>query len=276
MATNIYDGYAVGQEGNYGHLSNWSLGHVPIAGEHVIIPASAGAITSGLAQSAVELLSWTREAGHSQQIGNSQDDPLELDIDGAGAFFDHAGTGDAWIDLGISDCAPRIRGTGNGIGGYGLLLMGTTLTGLVIDNGNVKLIAVNSLGLEVRGGTVFADRDCVLTGTSRVCSCLSGTLVIECTADIIRNSGGSITIDGLGTVASILCDSGTIVCSTTGTVTLAQADGSGVIDFTQSNFARTVTSMARSGDGILKFDPDRITLTNPPTSDGKMQLQKAS
>lgn len=279
MPTNVYDGNAAGQEGNYGHASNWSLGAVPVAGDDVVIPASAGPITSGLNQSAVEIKSFTRAVGHAQQIGNGSDDPLILDIAGGAAdsLADIGGTGDAWISLGSSPCDVVIRETGNGIGGYGLILVGTALTKIIMHAGNVLLNGVTVTGtVEQRGGVLFCDRYCDFVNAGDfVLSVMLGQCTLECAVDKVRARAGDVVLNGAGAVASLLCDGGTITSNTSGTVTLAQAD-SGTIDFTQSNVARTVTTMTRSGDGRLKYDPDVITLTNVPTSDGPVEIGKAA
>lgn len=277
MALNVYNGNASGQVGNYGHSSNWSLGHIPTTGEDVLVPAGAGPISSGLDQSAVAIRSFTRQAGHTSAIGTSIYAPLVLNISGSGAFFDHAGTGTAFISLGASAIAPLIRGTGNAFGGYGLYLIGSALTGMIQENGNTYLVGANIDGLELRLGQLFCDRDCVLTaGGTGVISNLGGNLYIEAACDIIRSRGGNTVINGTGAVVSILADGGTVVSNTSGTVSTATADLAGVIDFTKSNTARTVTTISRSGDGIVKWDSDRITVTNVPTSAGPSQFAKAA
>lgn len=244
------------------------------AGDDVYVPSSAGPMDVEVDLSDVQIRSFRREPQHGSALGVSDANPLRLNIGGSGAYFEFDGSGDSWINLGTSAIAPLIRGSGNGVGGYGLRLQGTAFTGYTQRGGNVVLVGVDVSIIEALAGTLLCDRNCLLENSgSGVISNMGATVIIEADADDIRNREGTLTVNGDGvTLGDVLCDGGEVILNNSGLTDKAQADGEGVIDFLQDNTARTVTDVGRSGNGKVKYDPDILTITNAITSSGPMTI----
>jgi len=258
MPLNIWK---VDADGNYSTAGNWSLAAVPTTADDVLIPAGSPAITAGFNQSGVTIRSFTREKGHTAAIGDVQN-YLRLTVDGTGSFIDLNGTGSAFLDFGSSTSPIAIRGSGNGTNGYGFYIKGTGLEQLIIEGGNIYFVAAEIDDIDVRGGSAFFDRDCVINASGVLLANSAGIVTTECALRDVRSRGGQIVINGTGAVNSILADGGTVTCNTTGTVTLAQADGKGIIDFTKALLTRAVTTVSVSGTGTILLDPDLVTVTN--------------
>ena len=95
MAGNIWLSTA---DGNYATASNWSLGHVPIASEDVIIPARSPSIVSGLDQSTVAIGGLYVKDGYDGTLGDPSN---SLSIAPSSLFF--SGNGLSFIDINASN-----------------------------------------------------------------------------------------------------------------------------------------------------------------------------
>lgn len=271
MADKYWVGTDSGNEGDYSTAANWSPSGVPTANDSVYITGSQS-ITAGLDQSSVELDDFIVLPDYTGDIGSASGSLL---IDMADADrFEFSGRGTAYIDVGTAAITARVKQTKNASNGQsGLYLAGSAIASLIVESGSVELHDdATATVVDVRSGaTLRVGTDA--TGTTIHNN--GGTLYFDGTATTINNKGGTAYIRGADALTTVKCTGGTVYCTTTGTVTNAQALGTGLIDFTGSSIARTVTNPKVEGSGQINYDPNVVTFTNAPVGDGLIELGAA-
>lgn len=79
--------------------------------------------------------------------------------------------------------------------------------------------------------------------------------------------GGALNIDGDQAITTLKVTGGEVICNTTGTVTTSTHEG-GIIDYSVSGEARTVTTHQLFRGATLRTDDDVVTITNLLEPDG--------
>ena len=167
---------------------------------------------------------------------------------------------------------------------------GVTLTTLNVTGGTVQLYCaattVNVLSgslttegsgaittMNITGGTVVSNT----SGAMTTLNMAGGTATIQTIATTVNISGGTLTTEGSTAVTTMNVSGGTVYSKSTGTITtLNIADGMGTVDFTTSKAARTVTTIKLEVGGVLKYDPNVLTITNKVDSDNPVKLTAAA
>lgn len=239
------------------------LYQVPVATDHVRIPAGTGGIT-GIDVSTVALGDFIVEDGHNQAIGSAAT-PLSIDPD----LFDFSGTGTCYIRS-IGAIAHDVRNAGSGsTGTVGLYLILTQATVLTAFKGTV--------GLAFRHGELSTATTIRANGTSRVYlgkGVTTTTTYAAGSAQLYQNCGGTtingfeqakIRVEEVSAITNVNADgSAAFVLNGTGGITgtlTTQSTYKGLIDFTQSGEARTVNALVHKG-GRVRADKGVVTFSS--------------
>jgi hypothetical protein len=242
---------------------------IPVAGDHVRIPAGTAAISSGLDQSAVAIGDFIVEDGYAQTIASSSA-PLRIDPD----RFEFSGGGTSYIDVQAANIDAQVFKTASaGTGAQGLYLQGSNLAKLIVHAGIV--------GVAVRHGETSTVATVRSTGAGQVTLgsgvtigtkvyVSAGAVISRCSATIpdVTLEGGTLRTEEAGAITALTIDKGTAVCNSTGTITTANLTGSSsVLDLSQSGASRTVSTINHSL-GRLRYDKNVVTVTtyNPPAA----------
>lgn len=247
------------------------LYQIPVATDHVRIPAGAGAIT-GVDQSSVAIGDFIVEEGYAGAIG-SKTAPLRIDPD----KFEFAGTGTSYIDIGSANISPDVRDAGAGSTGIaGLNLTGSNIATLTVFKGTVGLALLHgqtSTAATVRvngqAATVYLGKSASVT-TSYMSQ---GKLYQSCSTTTTNVFGGTFYTEEAGTIGTLNADgSAKCVLNSTGTITALnmQESFTGSVDLLQSAEARTITTLNHK-NGTLKVDTTVVTITNRVTGTAKPQ-----
>ncbi len=251
--------------------TNWTLG-LPVSTNDVDLTGTAVAIKYGLPQSAVTLNSLNADASFSGDVGLPDYNPAgyyeyrtkTLAI--SATTFNYAAASSLFrIDLGNNASTINVNAAGasagggvtSGPGGSGLpaplvitgsttaftlnLLSGTvavaTDKGSIAKLGDVTLAASGTT--TPSSATLITGSGCTLSGTIYQ---FGGSASIQSSISTIQMTGGSILIDGAGTVGTLnALDKSAVDYRSTGTITLAVVEGS--IDFTSNLAGCTVTTL---------------------------------
>lgn len=213
---------------------------VPIAGDDVVIPAGSGPITDDLDQSGVALASFTVEEGQASLVG-SADGYLVINA----ARLVYAGGDTAFIhNVAVDSVATIFRTLRPSTGLYGLYLVGDFS---LVDarGGSIAIAALPGESSTVDELGVVGQSANVLLGPDVACTNIEmylGQLVCRCDATEIRAYGGTLTLAGDVDVTDLWALGATILANAAGTITNCHVQG-GVIDWLQSQLARTVTNL---------------------------------
>lgn len=264
----IYVRLADGADPDSKSLDFVKLFQVPVATDHVRIPAGSGNIT-GEDQTAVAIGDFVVEDGYTGTIGSATL-PLSIDPD----RFDWSGTGTSYIHS-IGAVAHDVRNAGQGNSGTpGLFLTGTGISVLSVFKGTVGLAYLHGQIATVttarcNGGTLILGKNVSLT-TSYVSG---GTLKQNCAATTTNAFGGTLMTEEAGAITTLNADQNAkAILNSTGTIgTLNMQSGfQGVIDMLQSAEARTITTLNHKA-GTIKVDRSIVTITTYNVSDSKPQ-----
>lgn len=279
MATKIWVGTDVGNEGDWDVAANWSPSGVPVSTDDAFLDNTAQSVTAGFAQSAVALTSLTITNTFTGQIGDAST---------------YLAIGTAALDIGIAMGSDR---TTKGSNFIKIDLGSATACQANIHNSNatgsdanlpsIQLIAANaSTDIFVTGGVVgvaMAADDTATIGdatistrpgseTSPSLSLADGVTVTNTTiADgvaylsslptTLTVTGGTVTTQGSDAITTVNVKGGAGIFNASGTITTLNIELSGEADFLKSSVARTVTN-CNLGVGVLKLNKDNVTLTN--------------
>lgn len=236
------------------------LFQVPVATDHVRIPAGAGAM-AGYDFSGVAWGDFIVEDGYTNAIGSATL-PLSIDPD----RFEWSGTGRSYINS-IGAIAHDVRKTGPGgaglMGLYLTLTAGTTLTvysgtvGLAwLFGGSSTCATIRSVG---PNASVYVGKNASVTTFYTA----KGKIYANCAGTTANIFGGYFQTEEAGAFTSInAASNASLVLNSTGTVgTLTMQSGyTGTVDLTQSAEARTYSSIVQKG-GTLLVDKSAVTVT---------------
>lgn len=237
---------------------------VPVSGDHAVLPPGAADITAGLDQTAVTLGSLVSLPGYTGQVGNTDGAfPVYLRI--KAARFVHSGTGLAYVNLLDSNIPAEVRNAGPGTAGtHGLYLLGSNLTIVSVDQGNVGVAA--RPGETATVATLRNEAGNVTVGAGVTLANVDvggGQTVIRCAVtSVLDQYNGECRTEDQGAIAAWNVEGGLAVPNSVGALTAMNLNG-GEADFTQSQQARTVGTLT-IGDRAarrLKLDPDVVTVT---------------
>jgi hypothetical protein len=247
---------------------------LPLAGDHVTIPAGAGPINAGLSALFLALGNLIVEDGYLQAIGSSLT-PLRLNTVTGFAF---AGSGTSHIDLGATTADLQILKTAapNTSGAFGLYLTGGAVGKLNLVRGNVAVaVRAGDVATITECRCVGIDATLVLGAGAAVTTVYQsdGSVVQRCNATNTNIEGGDFrseeeaVITNLNILANDRPKRVYATLNSAGTVsTLNQKNSQSVVDLLQSGAPRTVTA-ANFEAGDLYWDPNTVTIgtLNTPT-----------
>ncbi|MBN1377864.1 MAG: hypothetical protein JXA04_01360 [Gammaproteobacteria bacterium] len=139
-----------------------------------------------------------------------------------------------------------------------------------VGNITINYISNVSTDADVYIGTGVTFNNLIQKGGDCICR---SSIVTACAM-----TAGTLKTYGTGTIASIDVRGGSAELNSTGTITNLVVRGTGIIDFTKSSAARTVTTPKIDPSGTIKFDPSIVNFTDklvPYTSEGNITLQAA-
>jgi len=252
------------QQTDWSRAANWSPSGVPVASDTVTFQSSSTySVTAGLDQSSVSLGAMRIEAGYSGSIGTSSTplecDPASLVVDtgdvGANLFFDF---GAQTLDVTIKSCSFGSLGT------YGVELSGAgvAISTLIVDSGKVGICTgvnetatVTTARVSGSAGELHLGTGVTLTNVDQS----AGTIVVACSISDIDISGGVLTTDQAAAVTtSATVHGGTLNLDGSGTVASLVVHG-GTVNF-RGGVARTVTALTLN-QGSISYDPASVTVT---------------
>jgi len=209
--------------------------------------------------------------GHTGSVG-SNGSPLVLDKANADKFEFHS-TGTIHISVGDAATDAQVYRTGSASNGQaGLYLHNcSALTTLNVRSGTVKLVSSSCDDAFVASGaTVIADTESACTDNI---SNTGGTVEWHGTGVDFYNDGGTSKINGTDAWVTLRCTAGAVNYCSTGTLTNAQAIGTGSISFIDAGVAHTITNPKVEGSAKIIYDPANTTFTNVPTGDGPKTIK---
>lgn len=181
MASGDINRWVSTSSNDFGTAGNWSLGTVPVAGEHVVFNANYGsAAVDGSDQSAIGLLGSVTVEEFHYNIGSSGN-PLIFDVaSGTGrVIFNYCPDLTAFISSKNGPMNVICNGSGINIAGGGINIHGDDVNGGFISN------------LITKAGQVNVAADCQI-GT--LCCVLEGS--ITTVAAKATHGGGDILVEG--------------------------------------------------------------------------------
>lgn len=247
------------------------LYQVPVATDHVRIPAGSGAIT-GVDYTAIALGDFIVEPGYTGTIGTATL-PLAIDPD----RFEFSGTGTAYIHS-IGAIAHDVRKAATPQGGTaGLYLTGTGITTLTVFEGTVGLAwlhgqtsTVTTVRTNGPSATALLGKGVSLTTAYAA----GGTITQHCSSTTTSAFGSAkLYTEESGTIGTLNMDGNASAwLNSTGTITTANllASYAGTVDMLQSAEARTITTLNHKA-GTLKVDKSIVTITTYNITDSKPQ-----
>tara|TARA_R100000808_G_scaffold18377_1_gene40281 strand:+ start:2242 stop:3066 length:825 start_codon:yes stop_codon:yes gene_type:complete len=269
MADKIWLGTDSSTPTDWNTAANWSPSGVPSASDNVRLVASYSNNLAGYDASGTALADFIVEDGYSGTIGSKTAD-LQISC----TYFEFAGSGLSYIDLGSSSVSPRIVTTGGtaGAGRYSLYLIGTAISVISVEAGSVGLAAVHGQASTIttvrqRGGTVKVGAGAALTNLTSY----GGTSEIATDITTVKVYGGTVTTSEQAAVTTATITAGTLIHNGTGAITTATIDG-GELDLARTGAARTITTLNLNPGGGLKYDPDAITITNNNTASAPISI----
>jgi hypothetical protein len=99
-------------------------------------------------------------------------------------------------------------------------------------------------------------------GTLTTINQWNGTINLQAAATTINGHGGTLNISGAGAITTLNANGGTVNDAGTGTITNLNVGDKGVVDFSGSTAAVTVTNCTVAGGGRINDPGGRVTFTN--------------
>ncbi len=125
------------------------------------------------------------------------------------------------------------------------------------ETATVDTVTVSYVSNRSNDADVFIGKGCTLTTFVQD----GGDADIRCAFTTGTVDAGNLETNGSGAITTLNGNGGNIISNSSGTITNCNAVGAN-IDFTKSAAARTVTNMKVDKPGVLKMDPDSLTITN--------------
>jgi hypothetical protein len=239
---------------------------IPQATEHVRIPAGSGNITSNLDQSAVAIGDFIREEGHEGTIGSATG-YLRIDPD----RFEHAGTGQAFIDIGSANISLHILDTGSAVAGErGLYLRGTNIATLNLTGGDVGVASLAGEISTVATIRILGEESSIWVGNGVTLTTLhqyAGECRLRCGATTVIVYDGTHTSEENGAMTTVTLKAGEYIYKSSGNITTFNLYG-GTLDEKQSGAARTISTLnLYSGSATILRNKEAVTHTTETTND---------
>ena len=292
-------------------VDNWSTDAIPANGDTVIFKDNAVNVSWGLAQSAVALADLQIEKSYTGKIGLRRDQfatsaSAETTNSSYTEYRDTylqiatsllslgknlspgnpTGSGRIKIDLGSTACTAVIFDTASTASETGLPAVRVKANsattdffvrsapgglGVAVDlPGETTTIRKISISDVTSASRVFLGTGVTVTTWEQY----GGNNILQAAATVttVTVVGGSLLTEGTAATTTMNAKGGTITSNSTGTITTLNMD-SGTVDFTQSNQARTVTTVSwTTSRGTLKADGAVLTVTTLNDPSGKYQL----
>lgn len=308
--TDFSDDTACSGPNHWDTADNWSGATVPVASDDVIIREGPN-ICWGLDQDGVDLNSLRIEQTYTGKIGlprnsfatsadgetsSSTAKPeyrshyldIESDLVVIGEHYGPGspnGSGRIKLDLGVHAATVVIHGTATSPTETGLpcvrLLFAQASSSLYVreapggvgiavdeptETSTLSLVNVSS---ESASTVVHVGAGTTLTTFVQD----GGDCVLEAAATVttVTVNGGILQIEGTFAITTLNVAGGEVLHNTTGTTTTINLTG-GTLDGTQSNRARTWTTVNISRGGTLRVDPAVVTMTNDLNLSEEMAL----
>lgn len=246
------------------------LYQIPVATDHIRIPAGSGAIT-GVDFTAVAIGDFIREPGHTGAIGTAAL-PLMIDPD----KFEWSGTGTGYIHS-IGAIAHDVREAGGSQEVPGLFLTLTAGTTLTVFKGAVGVAWLGGQTSTVTTVYVNGPSAIVLLGkgvTVTTTYVSAGLLEQHCSATTSSIFGNSkFYTEEAGTITTVNMDGTSMAyLNSTGTITTLNmlASYTGTVDMSQSAEARTITTVNQKC-GALRLNKTVVTIGTHNITDTKLQ-----
>ena len=265
MANNAWLGEG-GTIGDWSVSANWATAAVPLAGDNVRIPpTSTVAISAGLNQSGTALGDVIIERGYQQAIGTAPTTsalPVYLQVDPN--RFEFSGGGESYIDIGSANIDAVVNYTRSAAtGNSGLYLLGSNITELSVNGGNVGLATIATKTSTVATAAVNKQGAKLTLGegvSATTTYCYGGTLIQRCNCTALEVYGGTVYLEEEAAPATLTIYGGTVYWNSNASISSAYLYG-GTLDTTQASMARTISTLYISeGEAIL--DKDLITVSN--------------
>jgi len=265
MANNAWLGEG-GTIGDWSVSANWSPAAVPLAGDNVRIPpTSTVAISAGLNQSGTALGDVIIERGYQQAIGTAPTTsalPVYLQVDPN--RFEFSGGGESYIDIGSANIDAVVNYTRSAAAGKsGLYLLGSNITELSVNGGNVGLASIATKTSTVATASVNKQGAKLTLGegvSATTTYCYGGTLIQRCNCSALEVYGGTVYLEEEAAPSTLTIYGGTVYWNSNASISTAYLYG-GTLDTTQASMARTISTLYISeGEAIL--DKDLITVSN--------------
>lgn len=266
----IYVRLADGADPDSKALDFVKLYQIPVATDHVRLPAGSGAMV-GYDFTGVAWGDFIVEEGYSGTIGTAVL-PLMIDPD----KFEFSGTGTSHI-YSIGAIAHDVRDAGSpGTGLAGLSLTGPSISTLTVSKGTVGLAMLHGQTATVTTARVNGSAATLILGkgvTVTTTYAANGSLYQYCAATTANVFGGKFYTEEVGAITTLNMDgSAQAWLNSTGTITTLNmlAGYTGTVNMLQSAEARTITTLNHKA-GTIKVDRGIVTITTYTITDSKPQ-----
>lgn len=280
-------------------LVNWSTGALPVDGDTIIFKDNSINVAWGLDQNTIQPALLRIDQTYTGTIGLRRDQ-FALDIDGTNlqegyeeyrdqylkimpvlceigqsfAANEANGSGRLKLDFHTDPCTCTIFNTADNPTDAGQtavqILCNDAATdifvrsapggvGVAIGPGETSTLRTISISDITSGSKVYAGPGTTLTTWSQK----GGVNLMSPAATVTTTTveGGTLTVEGTQVLTTLNCYGGTTYSNSTGTIGTVNLDGStAVLDFLQSNQARTVTALNHK-KGTLNADGAVLTIT---------------
>ena len=265
MANKLWLGNDSGNEGDLNVAANYTPSGVPAAGDNLLFPAGAPAVTGSLTALNNSTLSGALGVvqfaeGFANAVASSTEN-MQF-----GCWRLHfAGSGVAFLDITASAIGPEIRKTAPAqAGSYGLYLIGSAMTTLNLIGGSVAIAGRITETATVATIRIVGDSARVLIGSGVSLTTLyqtEGESLLHAAATTVTVYGGTFRSFEVGAITTLNVYGGNAFPESTGLLTTCNCEG-GTTDFTGSGDARTVTNLKQNPGAALIYEPNGLTATN--------------
>lgn len=232
----------VSTDGNWNNTASWDTAAVPVDNDDVFLSNSAEDADTNLDQNTIFLDSLNISNTFMGKVGGSGN-PLIIDSDvllyeGAGTEAHFQGEYTKAIIAGSGSAgAITINAQGAVTGIVDLYHNKGALT--LAASSNVTNIFVGYDSVRTTDATLTIGTSCTLT----TLTCMGGVTTLESAITTINQTGGTLTVNGTGTITTANVYGGTLYWNSTGTLTTANVYGGGTFDASNEVKPRTITTL---------------------------------
>lgn len=282
---------------DWSSVDNWSGGAVPggAGSQDVYIENHGGDILYGLDQSGISnaldslnfLASFTGKIGSNGFAGAAgaylQIKATAVNIGAHNGYGSPVGSGRIKLDLGATTSTVTVDKTaaptdsGSGKAAVRLLANDASTVvnvrkgtvGIATEPGETTTIATVNVNYV---SSVAGDAD-VYIGAGVTMATLNqngGDVIARCGMTTANANAGTLLTTGSGAITTLNANGATVTSNSSGTVTNVNINA-GQVDTLKSSAARTFTNVTQNG-GILRYDPNVLTLSNGIVATARVQL----